>query len=219
MENTIDILCRCPLFAGMNENQITEVLNGHWAEVRNYDPGKRIFDEEDVPKNIYVLLSGSIAVARESFGGKRMILTRITRAGGVFGEIYAYIDRPRYDMYAEAVEKSRILAVNTAFFKMKSPEGEMMVHNQMAIFAEKAYAMNRRLRVLTAPTLREKVARLLAESPGGRVNLPREEMADYLGVARPSLSRELSRMAGEGLIAIDGREISAADGTKLEEYL
>jgi CRP-like cAMP-binding protein len=34
-----------------------------------------------------------------------------------------------------------------------------------------------------------------------------EKMADLMGVARPSLSRELSRMKDDGLIEIDGRTI------------
>ena len=39
------------------------------------------------------------------------------------------------------------------------------------------------------------------------MNATREEIADYLGVARPSLSRELGRMQQEGIIRIDGREV------------
>lgn len=39
------------------------------------------------------------------------------------------------------------------------------------------------------------------------MNATREEIADYLGGARPSLSMELGRMQWEGIIRIDGREV------------
>lgn len=55
----------------------------------------------------------------------------------------------------------------------------------------------------------------------GRVlgELGREEMADYMGVARPSLSRELGAMQNEGIIALHGRAIEVVDQERLDGYL
>lgn len=39
----------------------------------------------------------------------------------------------------------------------------------------------------------------------------REEVADYLDITRPSLSRELSRMQKEGIIAIQGKKMWIMD--------
>ena len=49
--------------------------------------------------------------------------------------------------------------------------------------------------------------------------MPREEMADYLNVTRPSLSRELSNMVKDGIIRNEGRDIVIIDQDKLESYL
>ena len=46
--------------------------------------------------------------------------------------------------------------------------------------------------------------------------MTREEMAQTLNVARPSLSRELMKMSKEGLIRVEGRKISVADVQALE---
>ena len=50
-------------------------------------------------------------------------------------------------------------------------------------------------------------------------NPSREELADYLNVTRPSLSRELGNMEKEGIIRLDGRKIVIVSQEKLEEYL
>ena len=39
----------------------------------------------------------------------------------------------------------------------------------------------------------------------------REQMADFLGVTRPSLSRELAAMRDEGLLQMEGRSIRVPD--------
>ncbi|EAH3957118.1 helix-turn-helix domain-containing protein [Listeria monocytogenes] len=41
----------------------------------------------------------------------------------------------------------------------------------------------------------------------------REEIAAYLGIARPSLSREFGRMKDEGLIRVNGHEVVVVDQT------
>ncbi len=47
----------------------------------------------------------------------------------------------------------------------------------------------------------------------------REELADFLNAARPSLSRELMKMQDEGLIAIDRQEIKILDMEALAELM
>ena len=47
----------------------------------------------------------------------------------------------------------------------------------------------------------------------------RESTAIYLAVSRPALSRELSAMQKEGILAVESRTIHILDREKLEEYL
>jgi CRP-like cAMP-binding protein len=49
--------------------------------------------------------------------------------------------------------------------------------------------------------------------------MTREALADYLNVARQSLSRELSAMQEEGLIEVSGKRSIILDQERLEEYL
>ncbi len=44
-------------------------------------------------------------------------------------------------------------------------------------------------------------------------------MADYLGVPRPSLSREMSNMKKDGIIDYNGNQIMIIDLIKLEQSI
>ena len=71
------------------------------------------------------------------------------------------------------------------------------------------------MRATSCGSLRRKLAALLLEHrrPDGMVSLAmnREQMADFLGVTRPSLSRELAAMRDEGLLQMEGRSIRVPD--------
>ena len=83
--------------------------------------------------------------------------------------------------------------------------------------------MRGHIQVLASGSLREKLARLffdhLADDGTVEIAVNRETLAAYLAVTRPSLSRELSAMAKEGLLAVDGRHIRVIDRARLESYL
>lgn len=92
----------------------------------------------------------------------------------------------------------------------------------MRILARKAYLFNLKLQILASGTLRQKIIRYLfeyLEEGIVKMTMSREMFADYLNVARPSLSRELMKMESEGLIIIKGRTIEIPNPNILDEGL
>jgi len=98
------------------------------------------------------------------------------------------------------------------FEKISKPCGEIceahqkLNKNMLGIVAGKAMIMNNRLSFLKLKGMREKLVAFLFEQyrqSGSRTFLlpmNRDELADFLNVSRPSMSRELGRMQAEGLI-------------------
>ena len=83
--------------------------------------------------------------------------------------------------------------------------------------------MNNKLKVLASGSLRGKIVRYLFQLPAkdDRLQLPgsREELAAYLAVTRPSLSRELGAMQAEGMLEVQGRTVQILDTDAFERYL
>ena len=50
-----------------------------------------------------------------------------------------------------------------------------------------------------------------------KLDMTREELADYLGVTRPSLSRTLTQMQEDGIVSIHGKLIKVTDIELFEE--
>lgn len=226
-EKLIPILKQCTLAQGMSDAEVQELLASAQVRLRAYPKGEIIFHEGDMPESLYILLSGEVHILKDTYSGRRIFLSEINEPGDMFGEVYEVLKRP-YDMYVETVTPVKLLEIASGLFTWEN-NGELsrcalkIQGNLMRIFAQKAYFMHNKIKVLASGTLREKIVRFLFLTGGGRqeVDLPgsREYLAAYLAVTRPSLSRELSAMQREGLIAIEGKKVRILDMERFEEYL
>lgn len=81
-----------------------------------------------------------------------------------------------------------------------------------------------RLRILSYKNIRSRFIAYLFEQRFGddhSINMEHNqvELADYLGVTRPALTKEISKMAKEGLLSIRGKQVVLLNIPGLERYL
>lgn len=216
-----------PLFWDMTKEEIDSCLACSRSEIIPYEKDQIIFSQHDKPHKLHVLLEGSVAICNDSVSGKRNIITSIDKAGELFGEVFLFLGKEGYDHYAQALGPSTVLLIPKEFLYHNCGENcdyhTKLISNLLTILAQKAYYLNRKLQIMSAGTLRQKVAKVLLQHSDvdGQVSLPmnREEMADFLNVARPSLSRELMRMQKEGIITIHKKDIIINDKDAFQEIL
>lgn len=225
-ESIIDILNHSLLFKGMDIQEIEEFLKSSASFVSTYEKNEIIFDMHEKPEYLFVLLEGSISVAKDSISGKRTLITNIDDPGNIFAEVYLFLPKEHYDYYTLALESNtRILKIPKSVFGSLGRENcnQKLVTNMLRILSQKAYNLTEKLQVLASGGLRQKLARLLLDGMDEDNNvilaMSRENMADYLNVARPSLSRELANMNAEGLIEVKGRQIKVLEPEELEMML
>ena len=226
-EQLIPVLKKSSLAAGMSDEEVAELLASAQVHLREYPKGQIVFHEGDMPKSLYILLTGEVHILKDTFSGRRIFLSEINEPGDMFGEVYEVLKQP-YDMYVETVTPVRLLEISSDLFTLEAG-GELsrsalkIQRNLMRIFARKAYFMHNKIKVLASGSLREKIIRFLFIELQGKRELEltgsREFMAAYLAVTRPSLSRELSAMQREGIIALDGKCVKVLDMERFEEYL
>ena len=218
-EQLIPVLKKSSLAAGMSDEEVAELLASAQVHLREYPKGQIVFHEGDMPKSLYILLAGEVHILKDTFSGRRIFLSEINEPGDMFGEVYEVLKQP-YDMYVETVTPVRLLEISSDLFTLEaggklSRSALKIQRNLMRIFARKAYFMHNKIKVLASGSLREKIIRFLFIELQGKRELEltgsREFMAAYLAVTRPSLSRELSAMQREGIIALDGKCVKVLD--------
>ena len=220
------------LFAGMSGAEIQGCMKCSKSICTAYEKGEFIFRQGEIPEKLFVLLEGTVLVGNDSSDGQRSVVATFDQPGELFGEVYLFRHQqgPKqtgYDHYARAATAATVLHLPGDFLYHACGENcryhSKLISNMLSILAQKAYYLNQRLQILSCTTLRRKIAKtlLLYSSSDGNVTLPmnREELADFLNAARPSVSRELMKMQADGLIAIHRNDIFIPDMGKLQHIL
>ena len=183
-----------------------------------------IFRQGEQPKNLFLILEGSVMLAKDFASGKRDVLF-LVEAGDVFGEMFLFADAKKYWYDAIAQGSVRLLEIPWEFYYFfcsnSCEHHRLITKNMLEIQSEKNFSMTKKLHLLSGTTLRERIALWLLEQAQEQdcvqLTMNREELADYLGTTRPSLSRELMKMQQEGLIVVEKSLIKLSDYSALEE--
>ena len=199
----------------MTEEEIELCLKEAKADILGFRKGEMIFNQGDRPRYITMLVEGRIAVGNDSVNGKRSILGMFSTPGELFGEVFLFLNYEEYANYACASEPSKILEIPKEYLTRlgdkPSPLQNKMLSNLLTIFAERTYYLNNRLQVLSCSTLKQKIARFILQNMNDRdrvtLKMSREEFADFLNAARPSLSRELMKMQEDGFIKVVRKDL------------
>jgi CRP-like cAMP-binding protein len=205
----LPILVKCPLFAGLDEAGILNLIPCFDPILFDSQKGDILCQAGEPQQTIGIVLAGEIQIQKEDYTGNRLIIG-IFGPGELFGEVSAYAGPGRWPNTVVAGKSGQILQLPIE--KISQPcfrtcdFHQRLIRNMLGIVAGKAMMMNSRLGYLQLRGMRQKLAAWLFEQyrqTGNRTFLAamnREELADYLNVSRPSMSRELGRMKDEGII-------------------
>ena len=215
-----------PLFARITGEEAKRMLNCAKARYRDYNAGSIIFGEDDKPKNLYLLLEGKVQVVKNLPSGKRNLLFQVNELE-VFGASCPSESSGCYWYEAVAVKPSRVLILPFQFIygfcSNVCEHHKMIIRNQLDIQARNNLQMTKKLHIVTNTTLKQKIALWILEvSEDGKkavMDMNREELADYLGVTRPSLSRTMMEMQKQGLIRIEGKTVWILNAEELGKIM
>lgn len=212
----------CKLFKCIAEEETQRILKCAKARIKKYPEGSYIFEQGEVPSRLFLLLQGKIQICKDFASGKRDVLYLVEQ-GNIFGEIFLFGDQKHYWYDAVAVTEVEVLEMPWDFFyhfcSNACEHHKQLTQNMLEILSENNFKITRKLHIVTTASLRERIAIWLMDlaDEEGNVELPmnREQLADFLGVARPSLSRELMKMQADGLIEVKKRKIRIIDAKAL----
>ncbi len=200
------------LFKNLTKEEIDSFIKENKGLRRSLKRGEEVFSQGETPNYLFILEEGSVVVENISENGNRSIVNRFSKQGTVFGEVYLYLPERSYDYSGVCDVDSTILAIPKTALVMSGDnfKNSKVVNNMLLILSEKAFYLNQKLLIQSGKTLREKLSRFfLSNSKESSLELEfnREELADFLGVTRPSISREIMNMKRDGLIDVVGNKV------------
>lgn len=207
-------LSETPLFKGCSEEEIQHMLVCLKHRMRSYTKGQYIYHCGEIVKDVCLVLSGSVQIENIDVLGNKSILG-ISQAGDIFAESYACIPEQPLLVDVIAREDTDILFIHvpTLFEDGNScGYGAKMIQNLLRISSKKNVHLSMRIFHSAPKTIRARLISYFSEqiavqgSDHIRIPLDRQQLADYLGVERTALSKELGKMRDEGLLTFRKNE-------------
>lgn len=212
MEAYYNQIKNSPIFFGLTEEELKEMLVCFNARIKTYENEDIIIRQGDMIKNIYLILEGNVNIEKDSYWGRRIIVTQL----GVNDNIaLAFVASKNVESSIDAVSvgKSKLLILSyekcTTMCQNVCVKHRNLINNLFEILSKENIELLQKIENISQKTIREKLLTYFSnEAKKNRSNIfeipfNRQDLADYLNIDRSAMSFELSKMQKEGYIKFE----------------
>jgi len=195
------------------------------ALARRLPAGRILFREDEPADGFYVVLEGKVKVYKLSPDGRQQTL-HVFGPGQAFAEAAMFAGET-FPAWAETLSESRLAFFPRDRFVDGLGENPALAMGMIASLAKLCRQLAGLVGQITLTDAAGRVARYLTDlarrkgvpledGQSVRLDLPKGELASLLNIAPETLSRALSRLAGQDLVAVDGKVITFRRAAALE---
>ncbi|MEO1770722.1 Crp/Fnr family transcriptional regulator [Candidatus Enterococcus ferrettii] len=209
MHSYLDMLEQTTIFSGLTASEIIQALNCLDGEIVEYKGKETVLTSDNQTDSVGIVLEGSLYFNKLNVHGERHIFTEV-KAGELFGENCLWPNPNKSSFEIEVPQFCKALLIKKE--KLMHPEAttcrlrKQIIENLFYLLLVNNQTLYQKIDLVTQKNLRERILYCLdfqyrkSEQPFFTIPFSRQEFADYLGVDRSALSRELAKMKEEKLI-------------------
>ena len=154
-------------------------------------------------RSLFILCCGSVRTQMVSAEGKQLTIETL-KAPQLLAPAFVFASENRFPVNIEAKEKCEILIINKNVFLEFLHRHPTVMRNFLQLVSDRTLFLSKKLNAFALQSLKSRILNYLRMH--GTI-LNQQEVAQILGVARPSLARALSELASEGCIRIEEKEM------------
>lgn len=219
---------KVPIFASLSDEDLAKV--SAMIRHRKYTKGQALVLEEQPSDTLYIIKQGHVKLLKITPQGKEQIL-HVLSTGDFFGELNIFNSDELSNFSAYALKTTDICMLTKGDMEQLIQENPNISLKLLKTITKRLAHTENLAQSLATKDPEIRIAYMILElghkygKPDKEqilVKLPlsREEMANYVGVTRETISRKFSKFEHLGIIEINGtREITIRNMQKLNEYI
>ncbi len=218
------ILTKIPLFRSVREDELRNICAELNLTESRFHKGDILAMQDEPCNRLIILLDGSVKGEMNDPSGK-VVKVEDIEAPNPLAILFLFGQNSRFPVQVTAREEVKALVIpKQAVIKLLSMN-ETLLKNYLDISADFASRLSQKLHFMTFRTIRQKLAMYIlslsktAQSDTIELDKTKSALAEYFGVSRPALERELTAMQQEGLIAADKRKITIKSKNRLLQLI
>jgi len=217
------ILHDSPLFSGLSSDEINKVVAEVPHRIRKFKSGFMIAQSGEQVTSLMLVLSGSVKGEMVDIAG-RVIKIEEIHASGALAAAFLFGNKNRFPVNVIAISETDLLIIEKTDFLKLLREYDMILVNFLDMISNRSQFLSEKIKFLSFKTIKGKLAQFILQRTGEDrtsfvLEMTQNDLADFFGVARPSVARALGEMKNEGMIEARGKKISVLDSKKLAKLM
>lgn len=196
------------IFKRLERDHLLEIIR--LTKHTSYKKGEYLINEGDNSSTLYIINEGIVKLVKNNTLGKEQII-RIQKTGTTIGEYYLFSDYQPYNFSAIALTDLKICCLEKKdmdYLLKKHPHLTKPLLIQLSNHLIETENLVQNISTLETESKISYVLKELATQFGAQTDseiiianpLTREEMANYAGLTRETISRKLSQLSNEGYL-------------------
>lgn len=212
-------ISKTKLFSNIQESDIEEIVTAIQVEESTFPKGSILAMQDEPCNRLIVLLKGSVKAEMTDPSGK-IVKVEDIEAPNPLAPLFLFGKDSRFPVQVTTRETVKALIIPKSSVLKMLLMNEQLLQNYLDICAFYASALSRKLHLMSFRTIRQKIIIYLLNLPEKSDNIveldrTQHALAEYFGVSRPALARELRNMQDDGLIEMDKKQVRFRNKNKL----
>ena len=209
------LLCKAPLFKGLSPSEIETILSKVFYKVKKFQAGSMISQSGEQVNSLMVVISGIVKGEMVDYAG-RVIKIEDIPAPGALASAFMFGNHNRFPVNVIAVSDGELLLIEKRDFLNLLKKNDLLLVNFLDMISNRSQFLSEKIKFLNFKTIKGKLAHYILQKAGKEsfsvtLGMTQNELADFFGVARPSVARALGEMETEGYIEAKGKKIKITD--------
>lgn len=206
-QKIVQLLLRLRLFRAFSAAELLVMLPQLSPEFRRLDRGETLVETDDPARRVGMVVSGLLTLRRPEESGRARSLSRCA-ADDVFGLTALFSGPGKSHVAITASADTEVLLFDIRPALADDRYKDRLKDAALLILADHAVRDVLKINVLLSPTIRERVMtyfKMMRDKQGSdtvQIKDTQAALADYFGVNRSALSRELRKMQQEGILQL-----------------
>lgn len=203
------------IFENISNEDINKMLKCFDARKRTFKKDSIIMNYIGNTSTVGIISKGTAELIRNDYNGNRTIIETLTE-NDIFGEVFSSYNID--ELSIKAYEETEVIFIDyyhiTKRCKKACPYHSILVENTLNILSEKIVSNNERIEILAKRTIREKLLAyfdIMSKKKLSKtftIPFTYTDLADYLGVDRSAMQRELKNLKEDNFIKTNNKKIT-----------
>lgn len=216
-------LSKAPLFKGFTAGEIEKTLSFVRYHIKKFKAGSMIAQSGEQVNSLIIVLRGNVKGEMVDYAGKVIKIEDIP-APGALASAFLFGNKNKFPVNVIASTDGELIIIDKPEFMKLMMSEDRILANFLDMISNRSQFLSEKIKFLNFKTIKAKLAQYILKKAGKEgtiviMDMKQDELAEYFGVARPSVARALHELEDDGMIIASGKNITIINRKELSDLV